>query len=255
MGSRDADRFWRKVRKGRGCWEWISCKGEKGYGSFGVGHKTKRAHRFSWEMSKGKIPDGMCVLHRCDNPRCVRPDHLFLGTPKDNTMDMIRKGRERRKFTDRQIERMCRLLSSGRTSREVALAFGASKSWVATLRSGKNKKSTAKINEWQRKNRRSVSRDQVVRIKDLLVNSEKTHYEIARACNCTCSIVAGISSGDTHAGVMVPGWDGRTRDRPRANGIKLAGGACSIAELARRSGISYYAMYFRLRRKAARMQA
>ena len=90
-------RFWDKVDKADGCWEWTAClkKGKKGngYGFFWLHGKNFRAHRFSWIINFGNISDGLCVLHRCDNRRCVRPDHLFLGTVTDNNVDAIKKGR------------------------------------------------------------------------------------------------------------------------------------------------------------------
>ncbi len=98
----DVTRFWSHVQKaeGAGCWEWQSTLFERGYGSFsmlvdGV-KKDRQAHRVSWEMANGAIADGLFVCHRCDNPLCVRPDHLFLGTVQDNNADMIAKGRNSR---------------------------------------------------------------------------------------------------------------------------------------------------------------
>lgn len=89
-----ARHFWEKVQKSDGCWLWIgSVHPRTGYGSFRMG-STSGAHRVSWVLEYGAIPDGLCVLHRCDVKRCVRPDHLFLGTHKDNTRDMLSKGRQ-----------------------------------------------------------------------------------------------------------------------------------------------------------------
>lgn len=88
-----ADRFMRLVEKTEGCWLWKASL-RRGYGQFFIARGlTVRAHRFSYELHIGAIPDGMMVCHRCDNPICVRPEHLFLGTAKDNARDMIEKGR------------------------------------------------------------------------------------------------------------------------------------------------------------------
>lgn len=100
-------RFWKNVKRatGDGCWTWTGTRSKTGQrGSYhrgaGYGHfmvadqKRVQAHRYSWELHFGPIPAGMVVCHRCDNPTCVRPDHLWLGTHKDNVHDMIRKGRQ-----------------------------------------------------------------------------------------------------------------------------------------------------------------
>lgn len=88
-------RLWSKVRKRRnGCFEWIGCKNERGYGVIHLDNKNTYTHRVSWILTNGPILNGMFVLHRCDNPSCVNPDHLFLGTPKDNIQDMFSKGRD-----------------------------------------------------------------------------------------------------------------------------------------------------------------
>jgi len=92
------DRFFSKVIKMDGCWVWLGSKRPNGYGTIqkgGKGSATLSAHRLSYEMHKGPIPDGLVVMHSCDNPSCVNPDHLSIGTYKENTADMIAKGRKR----------------------------------------------------------------------------------------------------------------------------------------------------------------
>lgn len=94
-----ADRFWAKVfimPYDRGCWLWTASCGDKGYGQMGRWKLNDRpigAHVASWILHFGPIPRGMCICHKCDNPPCVNPNHLFLGTRLDNTADMMKKGR------------------------------------------------------------------------------------------------------------------------------------------------------------------
>jgi len=90
-------RFCDKVQKSETCWLWTGRLNNDGYGRMGaaVGRHAVYAHRIAWELHNGKIPDDMCILHHCDNPPCVRPDHLFLGTRRDNLADMRTKGRAR----------------------------------------------------------------------------------------------------------------------------------------------------------------
>lgn len=94
-------RFWRFVDTTGRCWEWTGSKHRFGYGRFNVGGKVQYAHRFAYEASFGvTVPEGMQVCHHCDNPRCVKPSHLFLGTAADNNWDKARKGRTVNPMTD-----------------------------------------------------------------------------------------------------------------------------------------------------------
>lgn len=90
--------FWSKVMKAgpNECWVWVAARHRQGYGTFSrTGFPERKAHRASWVIHFGVIPAGMCVLHRCDNPPCVNPAHLFLGTQQTNIQDMDAKGRRR----------------------------------------------------------------------------------------------------------------------------------------------------------------
>ena len=124
------NRFWSKVNKTSNCWEWTGSKDGKGYGQFSANCKRYSTHRFSFELKYGKIPNGLCVLHHCDNPSCVRPDHLFLGTVADNNRDSIIKGRNfcpigedngRSKLTKRDVS-LIRELYSRRDTTHIQLA-------------------------------------------------------------------------------------------------------------------------------------
>lgn len=87
------ERFNSKIKYGPECWEWQAAKTPSGYGQFKYKGTMKIAHRVAFEFFMGVKPGPMCVLHRCDNPSCERPDHLFLGTQQDNIADMLKKGR------------------------------------------------------------------------------------------------------------------------------------------------------------------
>jgi hypothetical protein len=90
------DRFWEKVKKlgDDDCWEWQAARNAKGYGRLTSGRGVHlKAHRVAFVLFGGVIPDNLFVLHTCDNPSCCNPGHLFVGTPKDNMVDKIKKGR------------------------------------------------------------------------------------------------------------------------------------------------------------------
>ena len=89
------ERFWSKVKKGspNECWEWTAAKNNKGYGKFKFEGKMRKAHRISWQLHYGPVQNELHVLHTCDNPSCVNPNHLWLGSNSDNHKDMTDKDR------------------------------------------------------------------------------------------------------------------------------------------------------------------
>lgn len=123
-----------------GCWIWTASCLPKGYGWFYDGG-TVLAHRWAYEYFIGPVPNEMCVCHKCDNPACVNPDHLFLGTQADNVADQVQKNRQvfgerngNGKLTDEQVRAIRR--SNGSQS-EIAERFGIDRSLVSLIRSGK----------------------------------------------------------------------------------------------------------------------
>lgn len=117
------DDFWRRVLKTDGCWLWTGCRDKRGYGKTSIHGKTVIAHRLAWILTFGEIASGQFICHRCDNPPCVNPEHLFSGTPKANMEDMVKKSRH---FSKTKPERYARGESHGRHTKPHATARGDS---------------------------------------------------------------------------------------------------------------------------------
>ena len=144
-------RFWAKVYKPSNpddCWIWVAGKTGSGYGVLTINYKAILVHRFSYELHCGPIPEGRFVCHHCDVPACVNPAHLFLGTPKDNTHDMIAKGRAvhvtrpmpggedhpNARLTWKQIDEMRTLFATGTYSKaQLAMKYGVTKSNIGEI--------------------------------------------------------------------------------------------------------------------------
>jgi len=145
-----AEKFWGLVEVvPDGCWEWKGTRQGRGYGVFyDTNIHRHLSHRFSYALFVGPIPDGMCVCHTCDNPPCVRPDHLFVGTQADNMRDCASKGRspngERHWVTTLTISdvRSIRGAYKGKRKRpfqkEIAKSFGVSKQTVSRILRGES---------------------------------------------------------------------------------------------------------------------
>jgi hypothetical protein len=136
LTAEDIRRFQSKVKHSlAGCWEWQVSRHPQGYGRFRIGKHVYYANRVAWTIRYGAIPDGLSVLHTCDNPPCCRPSHLFLGTYGDNSRDAMSKGRHytgslekaheaARTLTEQQVREIIALLDTDLLQREIAALYG-----------------------------------------------------------------------------------------------------------------------------------
>lgn len=131
------DKFWNLVVKTEQCWEWTGSTNRYGYGRYWYQEHEHPAHRLAYELTYGPVPSNLLVCHRCDNRRCVRPDHLFLGTTADNTRDRHQKQRDARgervntaKLTATQVLAIRRLYTEGTTIANLARQYGVSDSAI-----------------------------------------------------------------------------------------------------------------------------
>lgn len=135
-------RFWSKVAMGQACWEWKRSRNKTGYGQININGRPRLAHRVSWEIANGPIPEGMHVCHKCDNPPCVRPDHLHLGVREENMRDMAKKGRASRTGARLSLEQVQEIRDDLKytqlSQRAIADKFGVSKSAVQRIASGES---------------------------------------------------------------------------------------------------------------------
>lgn len=141
----DVLRFWEKVDQSQGddgCWEWQAACNDDGYGNIGINGRTRRAHRVAWHLTHGPIPQGLHVLHHCDNRKCVNPAHLFLGTNLDNIRDRQQKGRRlhpidgrnpNAKLTCEAVKEMRQLSKAGMRTSDLMRRFGVSKRTVRRI--------------------------------------------------------------------------------------------------------------------------
>jgi len=141
-------RFWNNVpmREEGKCWNWHGAKLKDGYGQIKIAGSPVQAHRLSWSMINGEIPEGMVIRHTCDNPSCVNPAHLLIGTHKDNIADKYARGRNPSqvgsdnncsKLTESDVASIKDRLSIGERQRDIAEAFGITQSQVSNIATGK----------------------------------------------------------------------------------------------------------------------
>lgn len=144
MTPAQQERFWSCVDRSDGCWTWTGAKSKGGYGRFKADGRQHAAHRVSYALANTPLPRNVFVCHRCDNPACVRPDHLFAGDHLANMQDMVSKGRSTKgrippsaRLTERDVEVIRRLSALGVGQREIGLAFDVATSTIAHVVTGR----------------------------------------------------------------------------------------------------------------------
>lgn len=135
------DVFWSRVKKTETCWEWTGTRNQYGYGVFLLpGERPVRAHRYAYELTKGAIPAGLVVMHACDNPSCINPAHLSLGSRGDNNRDSTAKGRN--SFGERNgrgwltTAQVSAIRSDARAQADIAKNYGITQSHVSRIKTG-----------------------------------------------------------------------------------------------------------------------
>lgn len=139
--------FWARVERTASCWNWTGSKHPKGYGQLTFMGYDQKAHRLSYLLHNGEIPEGLCVMHICDNPSCVNPSHLKLGTNQDNSDDKVTKGRQYRPtgeknpakiLSEQKVQEIRQKYKTGLyTQLQLAIEYGTARSTIAEVTSGR----------------------------------------------------------------------------------------------------------------------
>ena len=153
LSDKDVERFWSKVDKNgsNGCWIWKAGDNGDGYGKFYIhvesGYPQRYAHHVSWVLAYGDIPDGLWVLHKCDTPACIRPEHLFLGTQTDNMQDAAQKGRVKggkrgegagsNKLKEYEVLEIREMMKNGVPQNEIARRYSVSPTTILYIKCGR----------------------------------------------------------------------------------------------------------------------
>lgn len=199
LSQNDVARFWGKVSKeksttfynGERCWEWTASKTTEGYGGIKIEGASLRASRVAWMLTYGEIPKGLLVCHKCDNPPCCNPSHLFLGTNQDNATDKIRKGRQfvlpimrrenhpEHKLTDAQVlEIRSRYFAGGEKQKDLAREFGVCQQHISFLVKREGHKNYARGEE---RPTHKLTAVQVEEMRRRYAAGEETIYRLAKA--------------------------------------------------------------------------
>jgi hypothetical protein len=187
-----------------GCWLWLGAAHPWGYGSLRLNGRTAIAHRVAWLLYRGEIGAGLLVCHKCDVPGCVNPDHLFLGTPMDNTRDMHRKGRARKalgeaasrtELKQTEVLEMRRLYASGDYSaKDLSAKFGVSKATANAVVKGRSWRHLPLGEQPAKQKGRRLSASDIPLIRASLVAGERV-IDIAARYKVHASIISNIKAG------------------------------------------------------------
>jgi hypothetical protein len=134
----------KQVHVDSGCWEWVGTLNDSGYGVMRNHYKYVGAHRLSYQQFVGPIPDGMHVLHKCDNRKCINPEHLFVGTNAENVADKVAKGRQRRHHGEKNpharltAQDVVAIRASGERQKDLAAKYGVTRTCIYDIRVGKS---------------------------------------------------------------------------------------------------------------------
>ncbi len=218
------ERFRAKIgnRTEMGCLLWTGAHGRSGHGQLLVDGRLDTAQRVAWRLANGPIPEGLHVLHRCDNPPCVEPTHLFLGTHADNMADMLAKGRKvvvrgdanpATKVTDEQVETMRAAYRAGDTQASLARRFGLNAATVSRMVRGESRGGNGCV----LRPRSRVSDQQLAEMRQAWSAGE-SQSAIGRRMGLHSSYVSRLVRGEyrsesevrlsTEAGLLIPSWRG-----------------------------------------------
>jgi len=215
LSEKDVKRFWSKVdiRGPDDCWNWIASCHRSGHGQFNWCGVPQGAHRIAWALVNGSIPKGMFICHRCDNPGCVNPRHLFLGTQAMNMADMAAKGRRRginsanAKLTENEVVEIRGLYATGRfTQARLAVVFSVANQCIHDIIHGRTWKhlpgrlGTVKMHQPARPNAK-LTEDEVRKIRTLYATEGVSQDGLAAAFGVSRSTIGCVVRNVNWSGV------------------------------------------------------